>query len=124
MSSSCVSGPPPVENTIGEDVMVMLKEALETERERRKREIEETATQREAGRAILKVLTQRLTADSAPNWHFMLGDDAVSVLRTGTAPLTSSCRRACPSAVAGRVRALINKLDPSPFKGSMPLIHR
>ena len=31
--------------------MVMLKEALETERERRKREIEETATQREAGRA-------------------------------------------------------------------------
>ena len=61
--------------------MVMLKEALETERERRKRETEETATQREVGRAILKVLTQRLTADSAPNWHFMLGDDAVSVLR-------------------------------------------
>ena len=61
--------------------MVMLKEALETERERRKREIEETATQREAGRAVLQALTQRLTADPVPNWHFMLSDDAVSVLR-------------------------------------------
>jgi hypothetical protein len=61
--------------------MVMLNEALETERERKKRETEETATLREAGRAILKVLTQRLTADPVPNWHFMLGDDAVSVLR-------------------------------------------
>jgi hypothetical protein len=66
---------------IGEDVMVMLKEALETERERKKREIEETTTQREAGRAILQALTQRLTSDPVPNWHFMLGDDAVSVLR-------------------------------------------
>ena len=61
--------------------MVMLKEALETERESRKRETEETATQREAGRAILQVLAQRLTADPVPNWHFMLNDDAVSVLR-------------------------------------------
>jgi hypothetical protein len=61
--------------------MVMLKEALETERERRKRETEETATQREVGRVILQALTQRLTADSVPNWHFMLSDDAVSVLR-------------------------------------------
>jgi hypothetical protein len=61
--------------------MVMLKEALETERERRKRETEETATQREAGRAILQALTQRLTADPVLSWHFMLSDDAVSVLR-------------------------------------------
>jgi len=61
--------------------MVMLKEALETERERRKRETEETATQREVGRVILQALTQRLTADSVPNWHFMLSNDAVSVLR-------------------------------------------
>ena len=61
--------------------MVMLKEALETERERRKRETEETATQREAGRAILQALTQRLTADPVPSWHIMLSDDAVSVLR-------------------------------------------
>ena len=34
--------------------MVMLKEALETERERKKRETEETARQREVGRAILR----------------------------------------------------------------------
>ena len=61
--------------------MVMLKEALETERERRKRETEETATEREVGRAVLQALLQRLTADSVPNWHFMLSDDEVSVLR-------------------------------------------
>lgn len=61
--------------------MVMLKEALETERERRKRETEETARQREVERVILQALTERLTADPVPNWHFMLGDNAVSVLR-------------------------------------------
>ena len=61
--------------------MVTLKEALETERERKKRETEETATQREVGRAILETLAQRLTTDPVPYWHFMLSDDAVSVLR-------------------------------------------
>jgi hypothetical protein len=70
---------------IGEDVMVMLKEALETERKRRKRETEETARQREVERVILQALTERLTADPVPNWHFMLGDDAVSVLRIRSA---------------------------------------
>ena len=66
---------------MGEDTWSCLKEALETERERKKRETEETATQREVGRAILEALTQRLTTDPVPNWHFMLSDDAVSVLR-------------------------------------------
>jgi hypothetical protein len=61
--------------------MVTLKEALETERERKIRETEETATQREVGRVILQALTQRLTDASVPNWHFMVSDDAVSVLR-------------------------------------------
>jgi hypothetical protein len=61
--------------------MVLIAEALAVERERRKRETEETATQREVGRAVLQALLQRLTADSVPNWHFMLSDDEVSVLR-------------------------------------------
>src|SRR5690348_11183996 len=65
----------------GEEVMVMIAEALAAERERRKRETEETATQREVGRAVLQALLQRLTASSVPNWHFMLSDDEVSVLR-------------------------------------------
>jgi hypothetical protein len=61
--------------------MIMLGEALGAEREKRKRETEETATQREVGQAVLQALIQRLTADSVPTWHFMLSDDAVSVLR-------------------------------------------
>jgi hypothetical protein len=61
--------------------MVLIAEALAVERERRKRETEETATQREVGRAVLQALLQRLTASSVPNWHFMLSDDEVSVLR-------------------------------------------
>jgi len=61
--------------------MVLIAEALAVERERRKRETEETATQREVGRAVLQALLQRLTADSVPNWHFVLSDDEVSVLR-------------------------------------------
>ena len=65
----------------GEEVMVLIAEALAVERERRKRETEETATQREVGRAVLQALLQRLTADSVPNWHFMLSDDEISVLR-------------------------------------------
>jgi hypothetical protein len=36
---------------------------------------------REVGRAVLQALVRRLTADSVPNWHFMLSDDEVSVLR-------------------------------------------
>ena len=60
--------------------MVMLREALAAEREKRKRETEETAEQREVGRAVLQALVQRLTADSVPTWFFMLSDDEVSVL--------------------------------------------
>ena len=61
--------------------MVMLREALAAEREKRKRETGETAEQREVGRAVLQALVQRLTADSVPTWFFMLSDDEVSVLR-------------------------------------------
>jgi hypothetical protein len=61
--------------------MVMIGEALAAERERRKLETEESATKREVGRAVLQALVRRLTADSVPNWHFMLSDDEVSVLR-------------------------------------------
>lgn len=61
--------------------MVMLGEALAAEREKRKHETEETAEQREVGRAVLQALVQRLTTDSVPTWYFMLSDDEVSVLR-------------------------------------------
>ena len=61
--------------------MVMLREALAAEREKRKRETEETAEQREVGRAVLQALVQRLTTDSVPTWYFMLSDDEVIVLR-------------------------------------------
>ena len=61
--------------------MVTLRDALAAERDKRKRETEETATQREVGRAVLQALVQRLTADSVPTWHFMLSDDEVVVLR-------------------------------------------
>ena len=61
--------------------MVMLGEALAAEREKRKRETDETAEQREVGRAVLQALAQRLTTDSVPTWYFMLSDDEVIVLR-------------------------------------------
>jgi len=61
--------------------MVLLREALAAEREKKKRETEETATQREVGRAVLQALVQRLTADSVPTWLFVLSDDEISVLR-------------------------------------------
>ena len=61
--------------------MVLLREALAAEREKKKRETEETATQREVGRAVLQGLVQRLTADSVPTWFFVLSDDEISVLR-------------------------------------------
>ena len=62
--------------------MVMIREALEAEREKRKRETAATAEQREVGRAVLQALVKRLTADSAPTWFFMLSDDEVVVLHT------------------------------------------
>ena len=61
--------------------MATLAEALEAEREKRKRETEEMVEQREVGRAVLQALIKRLTPDSVPNWHFILSDDEVSVLR-------------------------------------------
>ena len=61
--------------------MATLGEALVAEREKRKQEAEQTATQREVGRAVLQALVQRLTADPVPTWYFMLSDDEVVVLR-------------------------------------------
>jgi hypothetical protein len=61
--------------------MDMIGEALEAEREKRKRATEETAERRDVGRAVLQALVQRLTADSVPTWYFMLSDDEVIVLR-------------------------------------------
>ena len=61
--------------------MVTIGEALAAERDKRKRETEETAERREVGRAVLQALVQRLATNSLPTWSFKLTDDEVSVLR-------------------------------------------
>ena len=61
--------------------MFTLGEALAAEREKRKRDSEETAMRREVGEAVLQALLQRLTADPVPTWFFVLSDDEVAVFR-------------------------------------------
>ena len=61
--------------------MIKIGEALVAEREKRKRESEETSERREVGEAVLQTLLQRLTADPVPTWFFVLSDDEVAVLR-------------------------------------------
>ena len=46
--------------------MMMLGEALSAEREKRQREAADAATRVEVGRAVLRALAQRLTADPLP----------------------------------------------------------
>ena len=62
--------------------MVMLVEALSAEREKRKREAADAATRVEIGRAVLRALAQRLTADPLPTWFFMLSGDEIVVAHT------------------------------------------
>jgi hypothetical protein len=62
--------------------MVMLGEALSAEREKRKREAADAATRCEVGRAVLRALAQRLTADPLPTWFFMLSGDEIVVAHT------------------------------------------
>ena len=62
--------------------MVMLVEALSVEREKRQREAADAATRREVGRAVLRALAQRLTADPLPTWFFMLSGDEIVVAHT------------------------------------------
>jgi len=61
--------------------MIKIGEALVAEREKRKRESEETSERREVGEAVLQTLLQRLTADPVPTWFFVLSDDEVAVFR-------------------------------------------
>ena len=62
--------------------MVMLVEALSAEREKRKREAADAASRVEIGRAVLRALAQRLTADPLPTWFFMLSGDEIVVAHT------------------------------------------
>lgn len=62
--------------------MVMLGEALSIEREKRQREAADAATRLEVGRAVLRALAQRLTADPLPTWFFMLSGDEIVVAHT------------------------------------------
>lgn len=62
--------------------MVMLGEALAVEREKRRREAADTATRVEVGRAVLRALAQRLTAEPLPTWFFMLSGDEIVVAHT------------------------------------------
>ncbi|HWK38658.1 MAG TPA: hypothetical protein VNR88_07060 [Hyphomicrobium sp.] len=56
--------------------MTSLAEALDAEREKRRRDATDAATRREVGRAVLQVLAQRLNADPLPAWFFISrGDD-------------------------------------------------
>ena len=59
--------------------MLMLGEALSAEREKRQREAADAATRVEVGRAVLRALAQRLTADPLPTWFFMLSGDEIVV---------------------------------------------
>lgn len=56
-----------------------LAEALTAERERKRREAEETETKREVGRAILQALAQRLNAEPLPAWTFISKGDEILV---------------------------------------------
>jgi hypothetical protein len=60
----------------------MLAEALSAEREKRQREAKDSATKREVGRAVLRALAQRLTAEPIPTWFFILSGDAIIVAHT------------------------------------------
>ena len=62
--------------------MVMLGEALSVEREKRQREAADDATRLEVGRAVLRALAQRLTAEPLPTWFFMLSGDEIVVAHT------------------------------------------
>lgn len=62
--------------------MVMLGEALSAEREKRRREAADAATRCEVGRAVLRALAQRLTAEPLPTWFFMLSGDEIVVAHT------------------------------------------
>ena len=62
--------------------MMMLGEALSAEREKRQREAADAATRVEVGRAVLRALAQRLTADPLPTWFFMLSGDEIVVAHT------------------------------------------
>ena len=62
--------------------MVMLGEALSAEREKRQREAADAATRCEVGRAVLRALAQRLTAEPVPTWFFMLSGDEIVVAHT------------------------------------------
>ena len=62
--------------------MVMLAEALSVEREKRQREAADAATRNEVGRAVLRALAQRLTAEPVPTWFFMLSGDEIVVAHT------------------------------------------
>jgi hypothetical protein len=60
----------------------MLAEALAAEREKRQREAKDATTKREVGRAVLRALAQRLTAEPIPTWFFILSGDEIIVAHT------------------------------------------
>ncbi|HWK38149.1 MAG TPA: hypothetical protein VNR88_04465 [Hyphomicrobium sp.] len=66
--------------------MTSLAEALDAEREKRRRDATDAATRREVGRAVLQVLAQRLNAEPLPAWFFISrGDDILVAHSDGAA---------------------------------------
>ena len=62
--------------------MTTLAEALAAEREKRRREAEDSTTRREVGRAVLQALAQRLNAEPLPTWFFISKGDEILVAHT------------------------------------------
>jgi hypothetical protein len=62
--------------------MTTLVEALGAERDKRRRDAEDTETKREVGRAVLRALTQRLNAEPLPTWFFISRGDEILVAHT------------------------------------------
>ena len=59
--------------------MTTLAEALATEREKIRRDFEDSSTRREVGRAVLQALAQRLNAEPLPAWFFISKGDEILV---------------------------------------------
>lgn len=58
--------------------MVMLRQALAAERERRYKEAEEMG---QVGRALLQALGQRLDAEPLPGWYFVPEQSEIRIMR-------------------------------------------
>ena len=62
--------------------MTTLAEALAAERDKKRRDAEDSSTRLEVGRALLQALAQRLNADPLPTWSFTFTGDEILIAHT------------------------------------------